>query len=102
MAAGRRLRNVCTLFFVALGPAVVWTLTMTGIESRPQTAEVVLLVPGDGTETISPQFPGLVRVALTYILGLAVTMVTVAATAVALSNMYQFATGAAGRARRGS
>ena len=89
LTEGRRLRNFLTLFLVFVVPMALWTV-FSQISARPAgPAEATLVVPGGVAPAGSSAISILVEALLTYTLGAALVIALVAATAVALSNMYR-------------
>lgn len=88
LSEDRRMRNFLTLFFVTLAPVVALVFAAEIVSNLPDTAQTIDITDRGVGTTRPGGTPGMIETALTAVIGVAIMIVTVAATAVALSRMY--------------
>lgn len=92
LSEGRRTRNLLTLFFVSLVPAILWSATAWFITKAFSPRGDMQLVTADSGAVVAMSAPSLAEGLTTYAFSVVILMATVSATAVALSHMYRSGT----------
>lgn len=89
LSNGRRARNLLSLFFVSLAPAVLWSAIAWVVEDAFGPDGDMQAAPVSSASNAAPPSPSLAEGLTTYAFSMVIFVVMISATAVALSHMYR-------------